>query len=562
MTLGRTALVLTTLLSAVALDASPPATVANGNGPARLLTEHVRGAPGRSVVIGNTVWRAEPTPSWRRNSTGSWRGFARAVVFEQTAADEECWELQQSVVTLAGGGFGVVWVEGAYPARDVRMQWLDPNGSAVLPAGGLLVAGGSADQADAVIAAHPTAGAFVAFTEDNEVFVQSFDGAGSPRWPGRGVAVVDSTPYEVLSTPHVVAGPDGGVFVCFMYSTGGPINDIRCQHVDSTGSRLWDDAGVSVGAGGDADSRVLPRGVADGAGGLLLFWRNQRRAYLEPDRSPMLMEGQHFDSQGSRLWGPTPLVVRTTGLPSVNDYGYWFFQVASDGSGGAVLAFDDSTGGLATGLDVMAQRVSSAGDLLWGDGAVVTDAVGLQQHEQTIGAPDGGAFVAVWEDAGPDHNRLRLFRLAPDGSPAWAPEGLLLSDPAAKALDYSVCGSFDGGSLRLAWTHQRSPGSLEMDVQLAGYSLAGQRRGGTAGISLTPAPDAQFVRGLAFSPVAAGVLVVWDDRRKGSWTDMDVAGATLKDRFWGWRVPFTLAEEPGFTLAEAPGFTLARGPGR
>jgi hypothetical protein len=162
----------------------------------------------------------------------------------------------------------------------------------VFPAGGLLVAGGPASQADAVIAAHPTAGAFVAFTEDNEVFVQSFDGAGPPRWPGAGVAVVDSTPYEVLQKPYVVASPDDGVFVCFMYSTGGPINDIRCQHVDETGSRRWGDA--------------------DGAGGLLLFWRNQRRAYMEPDRSPMLMEGQHFDSQGSRLWGSTPKVVRTT----------------------------------------------------------------------------------------------------------------------------------------------------------------------------------------------------------------------------------------------------------
>jgi hypothetical protein len=267
----------------------------------------------------------------------------------------------------------------------------------------------------------------------------------------------------------------------------------------------------------------------------------------------MLMEGQHFDSQGFRLWGSTPKVVRTTGLASSNEYGYWFFQVAGDGSGGAVLAFNDWTGGPDRGLDVMAQRVSSAGDLLWGDSAVVTGAIGHQQHEQTIGAPDGGAFVAVWENAGLDHDRLRLFRLAPDGSPAWAAEGLLLSDPAAKALDYSVCGSFDDGSLRLAWTHQRSPASLEMDVQLAGYTLAGQRRGGAAGISLTPAQDAQFVRGLAFSAGAAGVLAVWDDRRKGSWTDMDVAGAILRDRFWGWRVPFVLAGGPGFTLAGGQG---------
>jgi hypothetical protein len=536
MTLGRSALVLTVLLSPVVAHATEPATVAYGNGPSLLTTDRAHGAPGRSVVVGRTVRRAEPAPAWRGNATGSPRSLARAVVFAQSPADESFYELQQSVVPLAGGGFGVVWVEGDFPARDVRMQWLDPSGNAVFPAGGRVVAGGPANQADPVIAAHPTAGAFVAFTEDNTVRVQAFDGAGSPRWPGGGVTVADKAPDEVLGTPHVVASPDDGVFVCFEYSGAGPRIDIRCQHVDDTGARRWGTTGVSVGNGGDADLRVLPRGVADGAGGVLLFWRNQRRAYMGPDVSPMLMEGQHFDSQGFRLWGSTPKVVRTTRLASSNGYGYSFFQVAADGSWGAVLAFDDWTGGADRRLDVMAQRVSSAGDLLWGEGAVVTGASGHQQHEQTIGAPDGGAFVAVSDVLGPDHDRLLLFRLAPDGTQAWASEGVLLSDPAATALDYSVHGSFDDGFLRLGWTHQRFPATFEFDVQFAAYTLAGERRGGAAGLSLTGAPGGQFLRGLAYSPGSAGVLAVWDD-------ESDATGAALADRFWRWRSRF-MAGEP------------------
>jgi hypothetical protein len=556
MTVGKAVTLLTTLLCPAVVPASEPAAVASEGGPAPLVRESPRVGPGRSVVLNRAVRRVQPAPAGRSNAAGSTRTFARPAVFAQSSADESFFELQQSVTTLAGSGFGLVWVEGAFPARDVRMQWLNPDGSAVFAAGGALVAGGAPNQADAVIAAHPTSGAYVAFTQDNRVFVQSYDGAGSPRWPAGGLPVVDTTPYDVLSTPHVVASPDDGVFVCFQFSGPGPVFDIRCQHVDETGARRWGASGGSVGNGGDADLRVLPRGVADDAGGLLLFWRNQRRAYMEPDASPMLMEGQHFDSQGSRLWGPLPKVVRTTGLASADYYGYWFYQVVRDGNGGAVLAFNDWAGG-DLALDVMAQRVSSAGDLLWVDGVVVTAASGHQQHEQTIAAPDGGAFVAVWEETGSNRNRLRLFRLAPDGSPAWATGGLLLSSPAATALDYSVCGSLDGGFLRLAWTHQRTVGSLEMDVQLAGYTLDGWRSGGTAGLSLTPAPDAQFVRGLAFSSSAAGILVVWDDRRKGSWTDMDVAGATLRDRFLRRGPPVLLAGAggPGPSLAEEPGPT-------
>jgi hypothetical protein len=36
---------------------------------------------------------------------------------------------------------------------------------------------------------------------------------------------------------------------------------------------------------------------------------------------------------------------------------------------------------------------------------------------------------------------------------------------------------------------------------------------------------------VAYSPAAGKVLGVWDDRRKHSWSDLDVTGATLNDRF-------------------------------
>jgi hypothetical protein len=273
--------------------------------------------------------------------------------------------------------------------------------------------------------------------------------------------------------------------------------------------------------------------VGDGQGGLVLFWQNQRRS---ASTGPMLMEGQHFDDQGTPLWGPGGKVVRTTRLAPAGRYSYFFYQVASDGSGGAVLAFNDWAGG-DPALDVMAQRVSFDGELLWGEGAVVTAASGHQQHETTIGAPDGGAFVAVYEETGENRNRLLLFRLNPDGSHAWGSAGRLLSDAQATASDYSVHGSFDQGRLRLAWTHQHALYSHEMDVQLAAYTLEGARSGGSAGLTLTTAPGTQFVNGLAYSPAIPGVLVVWDDARKG-WADVDVAGAAVKDRLLRSAPPF------------------------
>jgi hypothetical protein len=75
------------------------------------------------------------------------------------------------------------------------------------------------------------------------------------------------------------------------------------------------------------------------------------------------------------------------------------------------------------------------------------------------------------------------------------------------------------------------PGSLEIDVHAAGFRPDGTHIGGASGLVVTAAPDAQFVRGLAYSREKGVFLAVWEDRTKG-WSDMDVWGAVVPSGFW------------------------------
>lgn len=180
----------------------------------------------------------------------------------------------------------------------------------------------------------------------------------------------------------------------------------------------------------------------------------------------------------------------------------------------------------------MAQRVFRDGALLWGNGKVVTGANGHQQHDATIADGDGGVFVASFEDFSPTTGRLLLFRLGPDGKHLWPAQGLLVSPRRAPAVDYGLEGSFDGGVLRLIWTHQLSPASTELDVRLTGYTRNGKRLGDAEGISLTTAPFGQFSIGLVYSPKRKEILAIWDDLRSGTWDNLDVLGATIPDDVW------------------------------
>lgn len=444
-------------------------------------------------------------------------------------------ELQQSVALLPAGGYAVVWTQGLYPARAVRLQLVRADGSRAFPGEGLLVGSPQLDNSSPVVVAHARSGALVAWLQQSRsgtgggrVVVQWIDARGVRRWPGAGtaaVALVEELAYH--AEPRLVAHPDGGVFACFMVNSFafGVTPPVGCQRFGPDGKRLWSEAGRQ--AGGASGWRVLPAPMSDGAGGLLVFWRNQRDLFDETIE-PMLLEGQRFAPDGRRLWGDGRLV-HTTNLAESNSYTHDVYDAVPDGRGGAVLAWDDSVAEGEPSYDVAAQRVDGDGERLWGDGVTVV-AGALEEHQSALVAiPGGGAFVAVWEVSAPTRSRLLLFRLRANGRHFWAPEGLALSDPAARALDFGAYGTFDGGLLRMAWTTQRRPDTFTFDVRLAIFDLAGRRSTPAAGIPLSSAPNGQFLRGLIFDQRRGQGFAVWEDRRRGISDAMDVYGALYRE---------------------------------
>lgn len=447
---------------------------------------------------------------------------------------EDLNELRQSVALLAGGGYAVVWDERASPNRAVHLQYVRPDGTVVFPDGGLIVASSGRFSYTAVVAPHPSSGVFVAFVQlelgrdFNEVIVQWIDGEGQRRWPGDGVAATERLGHDFYaSDPHLALGPDGGVFLCSMISAGTDDMPINCQHLDANGQRLWSDTGLYVG--GVPGLRTVPRVIADGAGGILVFWRNQRLPWSDDRFDPMLLEGQRFAPDGTRLWGPKARVLRTLRVGESNSYGNSALAAVSDGRGGAVLAFEDWSGTGIPSWDVLALRVTGSGRRVWGEGLPLATGPAIHGQGGLVAASDGGAFVAVNEYDDTKGSRLSLFRILPGGRPAWGKKGVALSDPQSRGLNYSAYGSFDDGLLRMAWTRQRQPSTPAIDVHLAVFDPAGRRLSPRAGIPLNRAPDTQILRGFVFDPERAQGFALFWDRRSGDWDNMDVYGTLYRE---------------------------------
>ncbi|MEO1087137.1 MAG: hypothetical protein AAFY88_23115, partial [Acidobacteriota bacterium] len=261
------------------------------------------------------------------------------------------------------------------------------------------------------------------------------------------------------------------------------------------------------------------------AEGLLVFWHNQGDGVAEgPEHGSI--EGQHFNSPGVALWADG-LEVRNIIEPPSAERSLESLDAISDGAGGAYVIFEAAKTPAAGDFDVVMQRISGAGNRLWEDHRPVI-ADDLDTRLQAVAAaPDGGFVVITAEPIGDFGSRLRLFRVDPDGFHLWGTSGLPLGDSGATTLKAFPHASFDAGTLRIAWTEQVSPLSVEMDIYFGRFAADGSRLGSGSAEVVTSASDSQFCQGLVYHQAPPRTVVLWEDLRKGGPEDVDIYASQL-----------------------------------
>ncbi|HEX6900100.1 MAG TPA: hypothetical protein VF789_10320 [Thermoanaerobaculia bacterium] len=431
----------------------------------------------------------------------------------------------QSAARLPDGRFAAVWTQG----RAVFLQYVDSHGNLAFGAPGRVVATPPGEATEAVVVAHARDGVLVAVRQIDEryntrIVVQWLDGHGNPRW-GAGAYAASVAGREAQLDPFLLASPDGGGFVCFVRDAAGVYrNSFYCQRFSPEGQRLW-------GAEGAMGRRLAPmhaeepKAVVAGDGGLLVFWRDWA---VWGEKA--ILRGQRLGPDGGRRWGDDGTIVSRNRYPCPDDTGCaltppWIFAV-SDGAGGAIVAFEDHIGRLPEGVDfnhVTAQRISAAGERLWGEGVSVVPSRPPNVLYDLWPYPDGGAVVAVltfpfeYITDGGDH--VILQRLAADGRTLWATEGVPVIDLASapgKVWEGPVLGSVDDGVLRVVWEHTTIGYPARSEIRFSAVDAAGNRLTPGDGVPLlrrTLAPEFDLIRGFAFDPASGSSFVVWESDR-------------------------------------------------
>lgn len=368
---------------------------------------------------------------------------------------------------LASDGAGGVYVAFVTSASDPDRSWLrlahfDGSGRSRWFGGWRTVDQGAGARSVIQLLPDGVGGVFVIWYErldpagdDGNLFAQRVSFDGVLQWAAATtITAAPGDQYDARATPDGA----GGFIVAWADARDPNDQNLYAQRVSASGQPLWTLHGILVTY--DASLQRMGPLLGDGAGGAFLAWYDFRGNGHTAD-----VYMQRITGNGQRAW-PNDLAIATNDPAAEGPA-----DLVSDGAGGAILFLTSAVSPEeATEVDVLAQRVNAAGDLLWGPQPVnMTPWPDQQDFPVAVADRRGGAYVA-WIDKGSDPTAYDVWaqHVDADGALVWPGRGVqVVGAPGVQdSLAAVASGPFD---MIVAWQDGRAtPDAPDIYAQRVG----------------------------------------------------------------------------------------------
>lgn len=261
-------------------------------------------------------------------------------------------------------------------------------------------------------------------------------------------------------------------------------------------SAAWVVNGISIAS--ETYGQRLPRAVSDGAGGAVQVWQDGRNV---PPYGGIY--AQKIDGYGNARWTSNGTPVYANGFLS-----YLAPEIASDGTGGAIVVWGDNRSG---GFDLFAQRIDATGALRWGEsGVAICSAATVQRNYAIIADGEGGATIA-WQDSSSGSADIFAQRVDAGGAAQWTPGGVAICTNTFEQHEPCLVADGLGGAI-IAWDDHRSgPTNIYAQRVVAGGGVAWTANG-TVICNAVNAQQEQCI----VSDDAGGAVIAWRDYRNSA----------------------------------------------
>lgn len=331
------------------------------------------------------------------------------------------------------------------------------------------------------------------------IYAQRILSDGSVSWTPEGVPVC--TVFGNQNGPQMISDGEGGAIILW----GDPrpsLPGLYAQRVLSSGTMAWKRNGIWLRAGGSGAQMT-----SDGAGGAIVVW-------YEED-----MYAQRFLPDGTTAWSTTWVPICTAPYMQMNA------RITPDGNGGAIVAWMDGRDGATSDYDIYAQRVHSDGTVAWTeDGVAICTAERREEELQIISDGSGGAIIA-WQDSRDlmetEYN-VYVQRVLSDGTPAWTLDGVPICTSPGSQENPRIAPD-DTGGVFITWMDGRDQETTGLDVYAQRVLSDGSIAWALNGVPICAMEDDQRDPRIISDGTGRAILV-WYDRRNYAWNGYDIYG--------------------------------------
>jgi predicted lipoprotein with Yx(FWY)xxD motif len=263
----------------------------------------------------------------------------------------------------------------------------------------------------------------------------------------------------------------------------------------------WDSDGKPVCTA--SNDQIATAIVSDGSGGAIITWQDYRNGNYD-------IFAQRVNSSGAVQWTRDGVAICAASdsqqLP----------RIVSDGSGGAIIAWQDYRSG--SNYDIYAQRVNSSGAVQWTPDGVAISTAAFDQFNIAMISDGSSGAILTWED-----NRANVVncpdvyaqRVDGSGAPLWTADGVSICNQAAAQHGPRLVSDGGGGAF-ITWYDQRAG---DYDIYTQRVASGGAVQWTTNGVATCTMATDQLKPDIC-SDGADGVIITWYDYR--STTDFNI----------------------------------------
>ena len=263
------------------------------------------------------------------------------------------------------------------------------------------------------------------------------------------------------------------------------------------GALQWDSTGVPISTA--AGRQEFPAIASDGDSGAIITWMDNRNYSTE-------IYGQRVNSQGIVQW-------TINGIPVSNGSGQAFPAMISDGSGGTVITWSNSTN--SDYYSVYAQKINSNGQTLWTQPGILVSTVPQALGQQFIASDDSGGAIIGFQSFGINSNvndtSIYAQRIKADGSTQWTSKGIRICSDSASQSFPAITSDGNGGAI-ITWSDDRNDYG---DIFAQKISSNGAIKWPLIGEAVCTASELQEFPAIV-SNGSGGAIITWEDSRNNN----------------------------------------------